>query len=227
MTTPHLDIERARFNMIEQQIRPWEVLDQSVLDLVAVVKREDFVPPAYRNLAFVDMEVPLTLNGEQTGECMLAPKVEARLLQALSVRTDDQVLEIGTGSGYMAALLGARSRQVTSVEINSKLVAFAQDNLQRNGFSNVSVEMGDGARGWNSAQTYDVIVISGGLPFLPDCFPQALKPHGRLAAFVGTGAVMQAVLVSRTGDQSFDTLNLFETRVPYLHHAETVSRFRF
>ena len=118
MTIPVLDIERARFNMIEQQIRPWEVLDQSVLDLLAAVKREEFVPAAYRNLAFVDMEVPLNLDGAETGECMLAPKVEARVLQSLALRPDDLVLEIGSGSGYMAALLGAKAREVTTVESN-------------------------------------------------------------------------------------------------------------
>jgi protein-L-isoaspartate(D-aspartate) O-methyltransferase len=227
MTTPVLDVERARFNMIEQQIRPWEVLDQSVLDLLAAVKREEFTPAAYRNLAFVDMEVPLNFNGDETGECMLAPKVEARVLQSLALRPEDQVLEIGAGSGYMAALLGAKAREVSSVELNPKLVAFAQHNLQRNGFSNVHIHPGDGARGWSNNRVYDVIVISGGLPFLPDSFLQQLKPHGRLAAFVGTGSVMNAVLVTRTGDKSFDTLALFETRVPYLHNAETVSKFRF
>jgi protein-L-isoaspartate(D-aspartate) O-methyltransferase len=227
MTTPVLDIERARFNMIEQQIRPWEVLDQSVLDLLAAVKREEFVPPAYRNLAFVDMEVPLSLDGCGSGECMLTPKVEARVLQALALRPDDQVLEIGAGSGYMAALLGARAGQVTSVELNPQLLAFARHNLQKNGMSNVQLELGDGARGWNHTSGYDAIVISGGLPFLPESFLQALKPHGRLTAFIGAGPVMDAVLVTRTADQSFDTVALFETQVPYLHHAETVSRFRF
>jgi len=227
MAIPVLDIERARFNMIEQQIRPWEVLDQSVLDLLAAVKREEFVPAAYRNLAFVDMEVPLNLDGAETGECMLAPKVEARVLQSLALRPDDLVLEIGSGSGYMAALLGAKAREVTTVESNPKLQAFAQHNLQRNGFSNVQIQGGDGARGWNTNQAYDVIVISGGLPLLPDLFLQQLKPHGRLVAFVGTGSVMNAVLITRTGDKSFDNVVLFETRVPYLHNAEPVSGFRF
>lgn len=232
MTAPYLDIERARFNMIEQQIRPWEVLDPSVLDLLATVKREDFVPPGYRDLAFVDTELPLTINGVPTGEVMLAPKVEARLLQALALHHGQQVLEIGTGSGYMAALLAAKAHHVTTVEINPALVAFARQNLQRHGFTHVRVEQGDGARGWHAKEAFDAIVISGGLPFLPQAFLSLLKPHGRLAALVGTGPAMQAQLVTRTGDQptgdpSFSTVNLFETQVPYLHHAEQPSTFRF
>ncbi len=230
MTTPHLDVERARFNMIEQQIRPWEVLDQSVLDLLMTVKRETFVPAAYRNLAFADMEIPLTLDGIRTEESMLAPKVEARLLQALNVRPDDIALEIGAGSGYMAALLAAKAHQVVSLEIHAGLAAFARNNLQRNGFSNASVLVADGARGLlpkGIAAQYDVIMISGGLPFVPETFLEHLKVHGRLAAFVGTATVMRAELVTRTGEKTFDAITLFETQVPFLKNVEQPSRFRF
>ena len=139
-----MNIEQARFNMIEQQIRPWEVLDPTVLDLLFVVKREDFVPEAYRALAFADMEIPI---GQ--GQAMLAPKIEARLLQELGVRKTDKILEIGSGSGYMAALLAARGEHVVTVEINPELADGARRNLERAGVTNVAVETGDGAQGWS------------------------------------------------------------------------------
>lgn len=157
-----MDLEKARFNMIEQQIRPWDVLDQEILDLLAVVKREQFVPQAYAALAFVDMEIPLP-----GGENMMPPRVEARVLQDLNVRKHENVLEIGAGSGYMAALLAARGRHVVSVEIRPELVALARQNLADAGVTNVEVSEGNGAEGWAVAAPYDVICISGSLPELP------------------------------------------------------------
>lgn len=216
-----MNIEQARFNMIEQQIRPWEVLDPAVLDLLFVVKREDFVPQAYRSLAFADLEVPLG-----NGQVMLAPKVEARLLQELGVKKTDKVLEVGTGSGYMAALLAARAEQVTTVELLPELAQAARQNLERAGVANVTVETGNGLTGWPQKGPYDVIVISGSVPVLPSDVLKQLKVGGRLVAIVGEAPVMEAQMVTCTAEGVFNTVNLFETVVPALTGV-TKSRFEF
>ena len=217
-----MNIEQARFNMIEQQIRPWEVLDQEVLDLLFVVKREDFTPPAYRNLAFADMEIPIG-----SGQVMLAPRVEARLLQELGIKKTDKVLEIGTGSGYMAALLAARAEHVVSVEARPEIAEFARQNLERAGVANVSVEVGNGANGWPARGPYDVIVVSGSLPTLPDALLKQLRLGGRLAAIVGSAPVMEAQLVTCSAEGVYNTVNLFETVVPALDGAEAKPGFSF
>ena len=224
---PSLDIEQARQNMVEQQIRPWEVLDQSVLDLLLVVRRERFVPPAFRLLAFTDMEIPLRIDGVDTGECMFAPKVEARLLQELGIRAHEHVLEVGTGSGYMAALAAHRAQHVLTVEINPRLAAFGAANLQRNGVHNARVETGDGSRGWSARAPYDVIIVSGGLPVMPPEMLSQLKIGGRLAAIVGVPPVMTAQIVTRVTDSAYDTLKLFETVAKPLANALRPSAFRF
>lgn len=217
-----MNIEQARFNMIEQQIRPWEVLDPQVLDLLFVVKREDFVPAAYRNLAFADMEIPL---GE--GQVMLAPRVEARLLQELAVRKSDRILEIGTGSGYMAALLAARGEHVVSLEVRPALADAARANLQRAGVANVSVETADGSRGWPQRAPFDVIVLSGAVAEIPQELLKQLRVGGRLAAVVGSAPVMEAQLVTCVADGVFNTVNLFETVVPTLDGAAAKPGFAF
>jgi protein-L-isoaspartate(D-aspartate) O-methyltransferase len=218
-----MNIEQARFNMIEQQIRPWNVLEQDVLSLLSLVKRENFVPSVYKNLAFVDTEIPLPNN-----ECMLAPKVEARLLQSVAVKKHEQVLEIGTGSGYMAALLAHKGRYVTTVEIDPDIKAMAEKNLMQNGVTNVSVALGNGAQGWaHGMEPYDVIVISGALPVLPNEFLQQLKVGGRLAAIIGSAPVMTAQLITRISDSSFHTEKLFETQTRVLREANTPSTFTF
>ena len=217
-----MNIEQARFNMIEQQIRPWEVLDPVVLDLLFVVKREDFVPAAYRNLAFADMEIPIG-----SGQVMLAPRVEARLLQELGIKKTDKVLEIGTGSGYMAALLAARAEHVVSVEARPEIAEFARQNLERAGVANVSVEVGNGASGWPARGPYDVIVVSGALPALPDALLKQLRLGGRLAAIVGTAPVMEAQLVTCSAEGVYNSVNLFETVVPALDGAEAKPGFSF
>jgi protein-L-isoaspartate(D-aspartate) O-methyltransferase len=224
---PPLDIEQARHNMVEQQIRPWEVLDQSVLDLLLVVRRELFVPPAFRLLAFADMEIPLRIDGIDTGECMFAPKVEARLLQELGIRGHEHVLEIGTGSGYMAALAAHRAQHVLTVEINPLLAAFGAANLRRNGVHNVRVETGDGSRGWAARAPYDVIIVSGGLPLMPPELPAQLKVGGRMAAIVGEPPAMSAQIVTRVTESACDTLRLFETVARPLANALRPSAFRF
>lgn len=209
-----MNIEQARFNMIEQQIRPWDVLDPAVLDLLFVVKREDFVPAAYRSLAFADLEVPL---GD--GQAMLAPKLEAKLLQELGIRKTDKVLEIGTGSGYMAALLAARADHVVSVEVRPALAEAARQNLARAGVSNVTVETGDGSSGWSQRGPYDAIVVSGSVSAIPDALLKQLRVGGRLAAVVGEAPVMEAQLITCTAEGVYNTVNLFETVVPPLDGA--------
>lgn len=216
-----MNIEKARFNMIEQQIRPWDVLDLDVLDLLVVVKREQFVPQAYKDLAFFDTEIPLP-----GGECMLAPKVEARLLQAANVKKHENVLEIGAGSGYMAALLAHRARHVTTVELHHDLKDLAARNLAAYGVTNVDVVEGNGAQGWGT-ESYDVIVISGSLPVLPEAFLKQLKVGGRLLVTIGDEPVMSAQVVTRVADAKFETVKLFETAMKPLQHAATPSQFKF
>jgi protein-L-isoaspartate(D-aspartate) O-methyltransferase len=217
-----MDVDQARFNMIEQQIRPWEVLDPQVLALLSEVKREDFVPAAYKALAFSDVELPI--GNEQT---MLEPKIEARILQALAIRNTDIVLDIGSGSGYMAALLAAKAEYVYSVEIDPALAASAKEKLRQQGIANVSVEVGDGARGWAAHAPYDVIAISGSMPVLPDAICQQLKVGGRLVVIVGEAPVMEAKLVTRTDENAFNTINLFETVVAPLSNAVQREQFVF
>ena len=215
------DVEHARFNMIEQQIRTWEVLDQGVLDLLLRVRREDYVPGAYRDLAFADLELPL---GD--GERMWTPKMEARVLQELELLPRDAVLEIGTGSGYFTALLAARGADVTSVEIIPRLHAEAQARLKRGGMGNARVVAGDGARAHGSAQ-YDAIVLTGSTPVLPDAWLAQLKPGGRLFAVVGDAPVMTARLLRWTAPGAITTEDLFETVIAPLHNAAQPRRFVF
>ena len=216
-----MDIEQARFNMVEQQIRTWEVLDQDVLDLLFTVRREDFVPAAYRTLAFADLEIPL---GD--GERMWTPKMEARVLQELALEPGESVLEIGTGSGYLTALLASRGGRVTSVEINPRLATEAKAKLAAAGIDGVALAVGDGARGWGG-DTYDAIVLTGSTPILPDAFVAQLRPEGRLFAVVGEPPVMTARLLRRAAAGSVIAADLFETVIDPLRNAATPARFRF
>jgi protein-L-isoaspartate(D-aspartate) O-methyltransferase len=217
-----MNIEQARFNMIEQQIRPWDVLDPEVLELLHVVKRENFVPVAHKALAFVDAEIPLP-----GGAAMLNPKVEARLLQDVNLKKHESVLEIGTGSGYMAALLAHKGRHVTTVEVSPELKALAEKNLADNGVTNVTVELGNGAQGWTNGAPFDVIVVSASLPVLPEALLQQLKVGGRLAVIIGQSPAMKAQLITRTGEAGYDTRTLFETDVKALSSAVEPSKFQF
>lgn len=220
-----MNVEQARFNMIEQQIRPWEVLDPAVLELLAVVRREDFVPPAYQALAFVDMQVPLPGGG-----AMLEPRVEARLLQELQVQRHEKVLEIGTGSGFMAALLGHRAQKVFTLECSPERARTAAQNLQRAGVSNVvvrEVAAAEGARGLPGEAPFDVIVLSGSVAEVPRALLEQLKPGGRLAAIVGDEPVMRARLFTRVSDAAWSSVDLFDTLAPRLMGFETPSQFRF
>jgi protein-L-isoaspartate(D-aspartate) O-methyltransferase len=219
-----MDMEQARFNMVEQQIRPWDVLDQDVLDLLRQVRREDFVPEQYRELAFSDMEIPLG-----HGEAMLSPKLEARMLQEVGVKATDQVLEVGTGSGYMTALLARMAHQgwVCSVEIVPEFTLRAEAILRQYGISNAALEVGDAARGWKQGGPYDVIVLTGSVPVLPEAFQADLKIGGRLFAVVGEAPVMEAQLITCVAEGVYRTTNLFETSVPPLKNAMQPQRFVF
>ena len=217
-----MNIELARFNMIEQQIRPWEVLNLGVLELLAIIKREDFVPPEHRGMAFVDTEVPL-----RGGECMLAPKVEARLLQELAVHKHERVLEMGAGSGYMAALLAHKAQHVTTLEINPELARFAAANLKRAGVTNVTVATADGSKALPADGPFDVILLSGSVAEVPEGLLAQLKVGGRLAAIVGFDPVMRAVLIKREADHGVTRTVLFDTMAPRLHGFAEPTRFHF
>ena len=221
-----MDIEHARFNMIEQQIRPWNVMDAHVLELLSVVKREDFVPLAHKAMAFVDMEIPLREGGAR-GQVMLAPRVEARLLQDAQVRRHEKVLEIGTGSGYMAALLAHRAQRVVSVEIEPELARMARANLQKAGIHNAEVLELDGAAGVKGDGPFDVIVLSGSVVEVPQVLLAQVKIGGRLVGVVGDEPMMYATVVTRTGESTWTTVQQWDTVVPRLLNFVEPSKFRF
>jgi protein-L-isoaspartate(D-aspartate) O-methyltransferase len=221
---PTPDLERLRFNMIEQQIRPWDVLEQDILELLADIRREDYVPPAHRALAFFDMELPL---GHGLGQVMLSPKVEARMLQDLHVQKHESVLEIGTGSGFMAALLAHRAAQVLSLEIDPQLAANAAATLRANGVDNVEVRVADGSRPLPSGPSFDVIVLSGSVARVPQNLLGSLKIGGRLAAIVGDEPMMRAHFITRTSEGQWTTTQPWDTVAPRLQNFPEPSRFNF
>ena len=229
MTAP-IDIERARFNMIEQQIRPWDVLDLDVLALLSRVRREDFVPLAHKALAFTDMMVPLLAPSEEAmrnGWCMLEPKQEARMLQDAAPQAHEKVLEVGAGSGFMAALLASRAQLVISLEIQPELARMARENLQRAGIRNAEVREADGSKGLAAEGPFDVIVLSGSVSEVPQALLAQLKVGGRLMAIVGGEPVMRATLVTRTGEANYSTAQPWDTLAPRLAHFPEPSRFQF
>ena len=221
-----MNIETARFNMIEQQIRPWEVLDGQVLSLLSLVKRENFVPLAHKALAFADMEIPLQSSGSK-GQCMLAPKVEARLLQDADIQATDKVLEVGTGSGYMAALLAQQASSVVSLEIDPALAQMARTNLQNAGITNVDVRHADGSQGAPNDGPFDVIVLSGSVPEVPQHLLNQLTLGGRLLAIVGEDPVMRASVITRKGEQQWQTSEPWDTVAPRLQGFPEHNRFTF
>jgi protein-L-isoaspartate(D-aspartate) O-methyltransferase len=217
-----MNLEQARFNMIEQQIRPWDVLDTEVLHLLSVVKREDFVPLAHKALAFVDMEIPI---GQ--GQVMLAPRVEARMLQDAAVQKHEKVLEIGSGSGYMTALLAHRAQRLISLEINPELAAMARTNLQKAGIHNAEVRNIDGSVGAPAEGPFDVIMLCGSVAEAPQNLLSNLKIGGRLIAIVGLEPMMRATLITRTGDADFKTSQPWDTVAPRLLNFPEPSHFKF
>lgn len=217
-----MNVELARFNMIEQQIRPWDVLDPAVLSLLTIVKREDFVPAAYRSIAFVDTEVPLP-----AGQCMLAPRVEARMVQELNPHKHERVLEVGAGSGYVAALLAHRAQQVISLEIVPELAQFAAANLKRAAIANATVRQADGSRGLPGEAPFDCIMLSGSVAEVPQGLLGQLKVGGRLIAIVGHQPVMRATLVTRSSEHGYASVELFDTVAPRLVGFDEPARFSF
>jgi len=218
---PEFNVDRARFNMVEQQIRPWEVLDSHVLDAFGTVPREKFVPLAYRNLAFADFEVPMG-----HGQKMLSPTLQAKMLQALAVRPGDMVLEVGTGTGFFTALLARFAKHVYSVEIQPELLETARQNLSKMKISNVTLEQGNAAKGWRHHGPYDAIVITGSIPEISPEFLSSLRSAGRLLAVVGKPPVMHARLVTRLGEH-YPKEDLFETVIPPLQDASLKPVFLF
>lgn len=215
--------EQARFNMIEQQIRPWEVLDQRVLDLMMNTPRETLVPEGYENLAFADTEIPLP-----HGETMLPPKIIARMLQAVDPRPGDIALSVGTGTGYVTALLAKSCRKVHGVEIHQDLLDTTRQNLANlNLLDNVTLEQGDASQGWDAHQPYDIVVITGSLPVLPDSFQQTLNRGGAMVAIVGQAPIMEVILIKRISDQEWSREVLFETEVKPLQHTQPAQQFVF
>ncbi|MBP6718550.1 MAG: protein-L-isoaspartate O-methyltransferase [Rhodoferax sp.] len=217
-----MNFEKARFNMIEQQIRPWDVLDGDVLQLLSEVKREDFVPLAHKILAFADMEIPLG-----HGQFMLPPRVEARMLQDAAIQKTEKVLEIGSGSGYMAALLAHQAQRVISLEINPELAKMARDNLQKAGVFNAEVRQFDGAKGTPAESPFDVIVLSGSVAVVPSALLAQLKVGGRLVAIVGDEPVMRATVVTRSSDTAYTTTQPWDTVAPRLQNFPEPERFTF
>lgn len=216
------EIEQARFNMIEQQVRPWDVLDQHVLDTMKTIPREHFVPERYRSLAFADTNIPL---GHE--QVMMAPKLEGRLLQALALAPGDRILEIGTGSGYLTACLAKLAGRVHSVDIHADFVEQARSKLAQHGIANVTLEVADAASGWSSSDGFDAIAVTGSLPVLHQGFHHALKPGGRLFVIAGKPPIMQALLITRVREQEWNQESLFETALPALVNAPQPEAFKF
>ncbi len=217
-----MDIELARFNMIEQQIRPWEVLDPGLLGLLKKLPRELFVPQQHRGLAFADLNLPIS-----HGECMMQPKVEARLIQALALTSTDRVLEVGTGTGHLTALLASSCAQVTSIDIHGDFLKPASTRLESLGIVNVSFEEGDAAEDWTDDNGWDAIILTGSVPVPPYSYHNRLTAGGRLVAIVGQSPVMEAILYSRGDNEESTELSLFDTSLPPLINAQTPSAFTF
>lgn len=222
MNSSAIAIKQARFNMIEQQIRTWDVLDERVLALLNQVPREDFVPENEKTLAFADTTIPLA-----HGQVMMQPKIEARLIQTLNIVPSDAVLEIGTGSGYLTALLAASGKHVYSIDVFSDFIDSARDKLSRHDIQNVTLETGDGSNGWDKHGPYDVVAVTGSLPILSDVFQKSLKIGGRLFIVIGEFPIQEALLIRRIGAREWHTESLFETYLPPLINAPQPQRFVF
>lgn len=220
-----MDFEKARFNMVEQQIRPWDVLDPRVLAVINTIPREQFTPENYKHLAYADIRIPLS--DDDSDCCMLNPNIEGRILQHLDISEDDVVLEIGTGTGYLTACLASLARHVDSVEIDENLSALAEKNLAAQGIDNVTISTGDAAKGWQQKQFYDAIAITASMSDVPETYLKMLKPGGRLFVITGEPPVMTAHLVTRTDDNKWITENLFETCIGPLCGTKKPETFSF
>jgi protein-L-isoaspartate(D-aspartate) O-methyltransferase len=220
-----MDFEKARFNMVEQQVRPWDVLNPRVLDVISEVPRENFTPEEYKTLAYVDTRIPLGSYEEHPCD-MANPVIEGRILQSLDVQDEDLVLEIGTGSGYLTACLAKLGRHVDSVDINEDMTEMAEKNLESLGISNVNVSTGDASKGWSQKRNYDVIAITAAMDSIPDSYKKLLKPGGRMFVVTGEAPAMTAQLVTRTGENSWTTEDLFETSIePMIQPVKQIFEF--
>jgi protein-L-isoaspartate(D-aspartate) O-methyltransferase len=217
-----MNFDQARFNMVEQQIRPWEVLDNRVLTLLETIHREDFVPVRYRKLAFADIAIPL-----ECGQVMMRPKIEARMLQALALREDETVLEIGTGSGFVTACLASLAKRVVSVEVFEELHAEASEKLRDKRIANVDLFVGDVMNGWQPEQAHDVVVVTGSIPVVPEQFKGWVNPGGRMFIVTGNSPAMEALLLTRLDVTNWTEESLFETDLPRLVHSEPPPEFEF
>jgi protein-L-isoaspartate(D-aspartate) O-methyltransferase len=216
------NVEKARYHMIEQQIRPWDVADAAVLELLSTVKREDFVPSSYKAMAFADMAIPLG-----AGQAMLAPRLQARLLQDAAVQPTDKVLEIGAGSGFMTALLAHQAQRVVSLEINGELADMARANLQKAGVRNAEVRQADGAVGAAADGPFDVILLGGSVAEVPATLLSQLKIGGRLVAIVGEEPIMHAQVITRTSESNFKSDEKWDDNAPRLLNFPQASAFKF
>ncbi|MCS4503046.1 Protein-L-isoaspartate O-methyltransferase [wastewater metagenome] len=216
-----VNLERARYNMVEQQVRPWEVLNDRILSVLEALPREDFVPAAHRNLAYADLQLPLP-----HGEVMLEPRLEARMLQALDPQPDERALEIGTGTGYFAACLAQLAGEVTSIDIHEDFRELAGEHFAAAGVGGVNLEVGDAAAGWDDGRRYDVIAVTGSLPELHQGFHRSLTIGGRVFLIVGQPPIMEALLITRVGEDQWASESLFDTSVPPLRGARVTPRFR-
>lgn len=220
-----MDFEKARFNMVEQQVRPWDVLDARVLDVINTIPREKFTPEDYKTLAYADTRIPLSADDSDC--CMLNPNIEGRILQHLNVADDDVVLEIGTGTGYLTACLASLGRHVDTVEIDENLSSLAEKNLAAQGIDNVTVNTGDAAKGWKQKQFYDAIAITASMSEIPEVYKKMLKEGGRLFVIIGEAPAMTAHLVTRTDKNEWTTEKLFETCIAPLRGCKKAETFSF
>lgn len=220
-----MDFEKARFNMVEQQVRPWDVLDPRVLDVINTVPREDFTPESYKNLAYADTRIPLT--DDANGCCMLNPNIEGRILQHLNIGDDDVVLEIGCGTGYLTACLSKLARHVDAVEINKDFSEQTEKNLAAHNITNVNVSTGDASKGWEQKHAYDAIAITGSMPEIPEAYKKLLKIGGRLFVIIGEAPAMTAHLITRTDKNTWTTEKLFETCIDPISGTEKAETFSF
>jgi len=217
-----MNFDQARFNMVEQQVRTWEVLDDAILELFTSIPREDFVPQRYRKLAFADLNIPLDHD-----QVMMKPAVEGRMLQALEIKEDETVLEIGTGSGYITACLAGLAKRVCSVEVFESLSGEALERLDSRGIENIECYVGDAMRDWLPEQAHDVVVVTGSAPKVPQRFTEWVNPGGRLFIIRGDAPAMEAVCLTREGVSDWLTESLFETDIPRLINAEQEPAFEF
>ncbi len=217
-----MNVEQARFNMIEQQIRPWDVLDPSILELLSAVRREDFVPAAHQGKAFMDIEIPLG-----NGRSLLAPRVEARMVQDLQLNKREQVLQIGAATGFVTALIGHKARRVIGLEANAELASAARANLRKAGVNNAEIVQADGVAGFTGQAPYDAILLCGSVASVPQALLDQVKVGGRLMAIVGSEPVMQATLYTRLPDGRFSSQAMFDTVAPRLPGFAEPSQFQF